>query len=73
MGLGPGDSTTPGERDAGLSIAPGSAVCSLGEDGVTINSDGQLLFAEFMFQDSTLEFGETGCDYVVNFPQFDVQ
>jgi len=72
-GLGPGDFTTPVERDAGLGIAPGSAVCSFGEGGVTINSDGQLLFAEFMFQDSTLEFGENGCDEVVNFPQIDVQ
>ncbi|NQU71704.1 MAG: hypothetical protein HQ514_14205, partial [Rhodospirillales bacterium] len=48
-------------------------VCALGEDGLAIKSDGQLLFAEFMFQETGLEFGENGCNEVVSFPQVDVQ
>jgi hypothetical protein len=71
--FGPDDPTAPGQSPTSLSLTAGSAACTMGEDGIAINSDGQLLFAEFMFQDTALEFGENGCDEVVAFPQVDVQ
>ncbi|NQU71505.1 MAG: hypothetical protein HQ514_13210, partial [Rhodospirillales bacterium] len=70
---GLGDTTAPGERTTSLGLTAGSTVCALGEDGLAIKSDGQLLFAEFMFQETGLEFGENGCNEVVSFPQVDVQ
>ncbi len=70
---GLGDTTAPGDRTTSLGLTPGSMVCALGEDGIAVKSDGQLLFAEFMFQETGLEFGDQGCDEVVSFPQVDVQ
>ncbi|MFQ5783984.1 MAG: beta strand repeat-containing protein [Alphaproteobacteria bacterium] len=60
--------TPPAPVPGGLALLPGQTVCSLGEDGTTIKSDGQFLFAEFFFEQSGLEFGKNGCEEVVSYP-----
>jgi hypothetical protein len=67
-GVDPGDPTPPGQRATNLALTPGSTSCTLGEDGIAFNSDGQLLFAEFIFQEIDLEFGDNNCDEVAHFP-----
>lgn len=51
-----------------LGFAPGQTTCSLGENGVAIRSDGQVLFARFFAEQTALEFGKDGCGEVVNYP-----
>lgn len=64
----------PGVEDGGtqaagaLGLAPGQTTCSLGENGVAISSDGQVLFARFFSEQTALEFGKDGCGEVVNYP-----
>jgi len=70
---GPGNATAPGQSPTSLSLTPDTTVCSFGEDGIAIKSDGQLLFAEFVTQETTLEFGEKGCETMAAFPEIDVQ
>ena len=64
----------PGVDDGGtqapgaLGLAPGQTTCSLGETGVAIRSDGQVLFAQFFAEQTALKFGKDGCGEVVNYP-----
>lgn len=64
----------PGVEDGGtqaagaLGLLPGQTTCSLGENGVAIRSDGQVLFARFFSEQTALEFGKDGCGEVVNYP-----
>jgi hypothetical protein len=51
-----------------LGLVPGQITCSLGENGVAIASDGQVLFAQFFAERAALEFGKNGCGEVVNYP-----
>ncbi len=64
----------PGAEDGGtqgpgaLGLAPGQITCALGENGLAIRSDGQVLFAQFFAEQTGLGFGKDGCEEVVNYP-----
>lgn len=66
---------TPGAEDGGGTPPPGplgllqsQIACALGQDGLKITSDGQVLFAQFFAEQAALAFGKDGCAEVVNYP-----
>lgn len=69
---------TPGAEDGGGTPPPGPLgllqsriACALGQDGLKITSDGQVLFAQFISDQTVLAFGKNGCEEVVNYPKYE--